>query len=77
MSPKAEQPVPYFPLPVAVAALGGHAATCVSVEAGTKPNLAKLTLARKLAATVLALWRKEEPYRPEIVRRSLEPDREA
>ncbi len=47
------------------------------VEAGTKPNLAKLTLARKLAATVLALWRKEEPYRPEIVRRSLEPDREA
>jgi len=33
-------------------------------EAGTKPNLAKVTLARKVAATVLALWKKEEPYRP-------------
>ncbi|MDH3211921.1 MAG: IS110 family transposase [Myxococcales bacterium] len=33
-------------------------------EAGTKPNLAKLTLARKIASTVLALWKKEEPYRP-------------
>lgn len=34
------------------------------VEAGSRPNLAKLTLARKIAATVLALWKKEEPYRP-------------
>ena len=33
-------------------------------EAGTKPNLAKLTLARKIASTALALWKKEEPYRP-------------
>ncbi len=33
-------------------------------EAGTKPNLAKVTLARKIASTVLALWKKEEPYRP-------------
>ena len=33
-------------------------------EAGTKPNLAKLTLARKIASTALALWKKEECYRP-------------
>ena len=35
-----------------------------ATKAGTKPNLAKLTLARKIAATVLALWKKEELYRP-------------
>lgn len=35
-----------------------------ATQAGIKPNLAKLTLARKVAATVLALWKKEEPYRP-------------
>jgi hypothetical protein len=33
-------------------------------EAGTKPNLAKVTLARKTASTVLALWKNEEPYHP-------------
>jgi hypothetical protein len=43
-------------------------------EAGTKPNLAKLTLARKIASTVLALWKKEEPYRPKH-RTTLETDR--
>jgi transposase len=32
------------------------------LDAGTKPNLAKLTLARKLAATVLAMWKKKEIY---------------
>jgi hypothetical protein len=31
---------------------------------GTKPNLAKLTLARKIAATVLAMWKHEEVYEP-------------
>ena len=46
------------------------------VEAGTKPNLAKLTLARKIAATALALWKKEEPYRPKH-RRAREADRGA
>jgi hypothetical protein len=45
-------------------------------EAGTKPNLAKLTLARKVAATVLALWKKEEAYRPKH-RTASEPDRGA
>jgi transposase len=29
---------------------------------GTKPNLAKVTLARKIAAIVLAMWKKEEVY---------------
>ncbi len=33
------------------------------LEAGTKPNLAKLTLARKSAAIVLRMWKDEEVYR--------------
>ena len=35
------------------------------VEAGTKPNLAKVTLARTIAATVLRMWKNEEVYDPE------------
>ena len=35
------------------------------LESGTKPNLAKLTLARKIAATVLRMWKDEEVYRPD------------
>jgi hypothetical protein len=46
------------------------------VETGTKPNLTKLTLARKIAATALALWKKEEPYSPKH-RRAPEADRGA
>lgn len=34
------------------------------LESGTKPNLAKLTLARKIAAIVLRMWKDEEVYRP-------------
>lgn len=30
--------------------------------AGTKPNLAKLTIARKIAATILAMWKRNEVY---------------
>lgn len=33
-------------------------------EEGTKPNLAQLTVARKLAATTLAMWKNEEVYDP-------------
>jgi transposase len=33
-------------------------------EAGTKPNLAKLTVARKLAAITLAVWKHQEVYDP-------------
>ena len=32
---------------------------------GTKPNLARLTLARKIAAIVLAMWKTQEGYDPE------------
>jgi transposase len=32
------------------------------LENGTRPNLVKLTIARKIAAIVLAMWKKEEPY---------------
>ena len=32
------------------------------LEAGTKPNLAKLTLARTIAATFLSMWKHEEAY---------------
>jgi len=35
------------------------------LEAGTRPNLAKLTLARKIAAIVLRMWKDEEVYRPD------------
>ena len=31
---------------------------------GTKPNLARLSLARKIAATVLAMWKNKEAYDP-------------
>jgi len=34
------------------------------LEAGTKPNLAKLTLARQIASIALALWRSGEAYDP-------------
>jgi transposase len=34
------------------------------LEGGTKPNLAKLTLARQIASIVLALWRSGEEYNP-------------
>lgn len=33
------------------------------VESGTKPNLARLTIARKIAAVVLAMWKTESEYR--------------
>jgi len=34
------------------------------LDEGTKPNLAKLTLARQIAAIMLAVWRKGEAYDP-------------
>ncbi len=37
------------------------------LENGIKPNLAKLTLARKIAATALRMWKDEEVYRTERV----------
>lgn len=35
------------------------------LEAGTKPHLARLTIARRIAAAVLAMWKHEEVYDPE------------
>jgi len=35
------------------------------LERGTKPNLASVTLARKIAAIVLAMWKKKERYAPQ------------
>jgi transposase len=34
------------------------------LDGGTKPNLAKLTLARQVASIMLSLWRNEEVYDP-------------
>jgi hypothetical protein len=45
------------------------------LEGGTKPTLAKLSLARMIAATVLRMWKDEEPYDPRRAARSAE-DRE-
>lgn len=35
------------------------------LDNGTKPNLAKLTIARKIAAIVLAMWKSQERYDPD------------
>lgn len=35
------------------------------LDNGTKPNLAKLTIARKIAALTLAMWKSKETYDPE------------
>jgi transposase len=35
------------------------------LAAGIKPNLAKLTRARKIAATVLSMWKHQEVYDPQ------------
>jgi transposase len=35
------------------------------LEQGTKPPLAKLTIARKIAATVLSMWKNQEAYDPQ------------
>lgn len=35
-----------------------------TIEAGTKPNLAQLTLARRIAGAVLAMWKNNERYDP-------------
>ncbi|HMA18969.1 MAG TPA: transposase, partial [Thermoanaerobaculia bacterium] len=35
------------------------------LAAGMKPDLAKLTLARRIAATVLAMWKAQEDYDPD------------
>jgi transposase len=39
-------------------------------DAGIKPSLAKLTLARRIAATVLAMWKHQEDYDPSKSKRT-------
>jgi len=41
-------------------------------EASTRPDLARLTVARKIAATSLAMWKRSETYNPEAYRRQPE-----
>lgn len=41
-----------------------HASFKRLVDGGMKPSLAEVTLARRLAATVLAMWKHEEVYDP-------------
>jgi transposase len=42
-----------------------HADYQRALAAGTKPNLAKLTLARRIAAIVLSMWKHKEVYDPQ------------
>jgi hypothetical protein len=41
-----------------------HASYQRMVDAGVKPNLARLTLARRIAAATLAVWKSKEDYDP-------------
>lgn len=40
------------------------------LEGGTKPNLAKLTIARQIASIVLSVWRNEEAYDPKRLKKA-------
>ena len=42
--------------------------------AGTKPNLAKLTLARRIAAVALRMWKDGKEYDPETLRAPKQPN---
>ncbi len=37
------------------------------LDAGTRPNLAKLTIARQIAAIVLAMWKNQGRYEPKLI----------
>ena len=41
------------------------------LDGGTKPNLARVTLARQVASIVLSLWRHEEAYDPKKLERKV------
>jgi hypothetical protein len=40
------------------------------LDGGTKPNLAKLTIARQIASIVLSMWRSGEEYEPRKLEQS-------
>lgn len=37
------------------------------LDQGTKPPLAELTIARRLAATVLAMWKHDQDFNPAMI----------
>jgi hypothetical protein len=39
------------------------------LDGGTKPNLARLTIARQIASIILSMWRSEEVYDPGKLKR--------
>ncbi len=43
------------------------------LDGGTKPNLAKLTVARQVASIMLAVWRNKEVYDPARVGQAASP----
>jgi hypothetical protein len=45
------------------------------LASGTKPHLAKLTVARQIAAIVLATWKSQEEYDPGRSRRAVAASR--
>jgi transposase len=47
------------------------------IESGTKPNLAKVSLARAIAATVLRMWKDGEEYKPEYCSKRVHSNRDA
>lgn len=47
------------------------------LDCGTKPSLAKLTLARKIAAIVLHMWKNQEVYRAEKIAKTITAEKAA
>ena len=43
------------------------------LDGGTKPNLARLTLARQIASIALSLWRNQEAYHPKHLEPTVMP----
>lgn len=41
------------------------------LDGGTKPNLARLTIARQIASIALSLWRNQEEYDPKKLERTV------
>jgi transposase len=41
------------------------------LDGGTKPNLAKLTIARQIASIILSMWRSEEVYDPRKLKQQI------
>ena len=47
------------------------------VDSGTKPSVARVTPARTIAATVLRMWKNEEPFKSQYYRTSTRTARQA